>query len=302
MDYQSDASSRSFRVSSEHLVFGDFVIQRSTTRTGTTYEDLLYFNASRAATFASSISGTSIRSSAVGTFGFNTANNGEFQIYATATDGMIMAGRGSSNDMVITNKNGNDVFRIPSGTTTTNLVGDLGVGTATPSGKIHAVGINATSANNALYLENAVATILLRVRNDGAIYTGTAANSPVNLTTGSAANVFVESGSGLLYRSTSSLKYKKNVENYTKGLAEVMQMRPVYYKGKGENDGDKQYAGLIAEEIHDLGLTEFVQYAEDGTPDALAYSNMIALAFKAIQELNQKINEQQQTINSLINR
>jgi hypothetical protein len=27
-----------------------------------------------------------------------------------------------------------------------------------------------------------------------------------------------------------------------------------------------------------------VQYAEDGTPDALAYQNMIALAFKAIQE------------------
>jgi len=172
-----------------------------------------------------------------------------------------------------------------------NVLNDLGVGTATPSGKIHGVGINTSGSNNALYLENAVATILLRVRNDGAIYTGTAANSPVNLTTGSAANVFVESGSGLLYRSTSSLKYKKNVQNYTKGLAEVMQMRPVYYKGKGENDGDKQFAGLIAEEVHELGLTEFVQYAEDGSPDALAYQNMIALAFKAIQELTQKVNE-----------
>jgi hypothetical protein len=59
MDYQSDATSRSFRVSSEHLVFADFVIQRSTTRTGTTYEDLLYFNASREATFSSSVTATS---------------------------------------------------------------------------------------------------------------------------------------------------------------------------------------------------------------------------------------------------
>ena len=58
MDYQSDASSRSFRVSSEHLVFGDFVIQKSTTRTGTTYEDLLYFNASKAATFSNSVTVT----------------------------------------------------------------------------------------------------------------------------------------------------------------------------------------------------------------------------------------------------
>jgi hypothetical protein len=38
-----------------------------------------------------------------------------------------------------------------------------------------------------------------------------------------------------------------------------------------------------------------VQYAEDGTPDALAYQNMVALAFKAIQE-------QQQTIQDLTNR
>jgi hypothetical protein len=86
-----------------------------------------------AATFSSSVSGTSIRSSAVGSFGFNTANNGEFQIYATASDGMIMAGRGSSNDMVITNKNGNDVFRIPTGTTIANFVGNVGIGTDSPS-------------------------------------------------------------------------------------------------------------------------------------------------------------------------
>jgi len=28
-----------------------------------------------------------------------------------------------------------------------------------------------------------------------------------------------------------------------------------------------------------------VQYAKDGSPDALHYSNMVSLAFKAIQEL-----------------
>jgi hypothetical protein len=87
-----------------------------------------------AATFSSSVSGTSLRSSAVGTFGFNTANNGEFQIYATASNGIIMAGRGSSTDMVITNKNGSDVFTIPTGTTIANFVGNVGIGTASPSG------------------------------------------------------------------------------------------------------------------------------------------------------------------------
>ena len=117
-------------------------------------------------------------------------------------------------------------------------------------------------------------------------------------TSASAANVIVGSD-GNLFRSTSSLKYKKDVVNYTKGLAEVMKLRPVTYKGKNEIDGNRQFAGLIAEEIHDLGLTEFVQYADDGTPDALAYQNMVALLTKAIQELKAQIEEQKADIESL---
>jgi hypothetical protein len=97
-----------------------------------------------AATFSSSVSGTSIRSSAVGSFGFNTANNGEFQIYATAANGMIMAGRGSSTDMVITNKNGADVFTIPTGTTIANFVGNVGIGTSSPGNYILATEYNAS--------------------------------------------------------------------------------------------------------------------------------------------------------------
>jgi len=109
-----------------------------------------------------------------------------------------------------------------------------------------------------------------------------------NLTTGAGANVHVASD-GTLYRSTSSLKYKTDVQDTTHGLAQVMQLRPVTYKGK--NDGDVVFGGLIAEEVHEAGLTEFVQYAEDGTPDALAYANMVSLAFKAIQEQQAIINQ-----------
>ena len=110
--------------------------------------------------------------------------------------------------------------------------------------------------------------------------------STYNLTTGTAANMHVDSN-GFFYRSTSSLKYKTDVRDYDKGLNEVMQLQPKYYKGK--DDGNVQFAGLIAEDVHDLGLTEFVQYADDKTPDALAYPNMIALLTKAIQELKAEI-------------
>jgi hypothetical protein len=103
-------------------------------------------------------------------------------------------------------------------------------------------------------------------------------------TTGSAANVFINSNN-FLYRSTSSIKYKHDVRDYTRGLTELMSLRPVFYKGNSEPDGDLQYAGLIAEEVHEAGLTEFVQYDKDGQPDALAYSNMVALLVSAVKEL-----------------
>jgi len=121
--------------------------------------------------------------------------------------------------------------------------------------------------------------------------------STYSLTTGTAANMHVDSN-GIFYRSTSSLKYKKEVRNYDKGLNEVMQLQPKYYKG--EDDGDIQFAGLIAEDVHDLGLTEFVQYADDGSPDALSYSHMIALLTKSIQEVNTRIKSRNRRIKEIV--
>ena len=112
-----------------------------------------------------------------------------------------------------------------------------------------------------------------------------------NNTSGSGANMVVLS-SGTIARSTSSLKYKRDVQNATHGLTELLQLRPVTYKGKSEKDGETVFGGLIAEEVHAAGLTEFVQYADDGTPDALAYGNMVSLLVKSIQELKTIVDAQ----------
>ena len=90
-----------------------------------------------------------------------------------------------------------------------------------------------------------------------------------------------------------ALRYKNTVNDATHGLTELMTLRAVTYKGN--SDGDTVFGGLIAEEVHDSGLTEFVQYTDDGEPDALAYSNMVSLCIKAIQE-------QQATITALTDR
>ena len=160
-------------------------------------------------------------------------------------------------------------------------LGNLLVGITSAGARFQVKGAGATSATYCASLLNSDGFPLFDVRNDGLISTGSRSASPYNNTTASSANMFVDS-SGILYRSTSSLKYKTNVQDATHGLAEVMALRSVTYKGK--TDGDTVFGGLIAEEVHAAGLTEFVQYAEDGTPDALAYGNMVSLCIKAIQE------------------
>jgi hypothetical protein len=140
-------------------------------------------------------------------------------------------------------------------------------------------GTNASDRSFAVF-NQAGTNEYLKVRGDGYLFS----TPTYNNTFGSSANMYVNTD-GSFGRATSSLKYKTDVKNYDKGLAEVLKMRPVYYKSINEREKDLQFAGLIAEEVDELGLTEFVQYAKDGSPDALAYQNMIVLAFKAIQEL-----------------
>lgn len=224
----------------------------------------------------------------VGSLGFQGANGTTFT--QCATIGASIDGTpGASNDMpgrleFYTTADG-------SGSPTERMRihenGNITIGSTTkPSGtRFSATGVDATASNFVCAFSSST-TVLFYIRNDGVVNTGTAANSPTNLTTGAAANVNIDGG-GTLARSTSSRRYKTDIVDYTHGLQAVNALRPVFYKGV--NDGDKQFAGLIAEEVHEAGLHEFVAYNDNNEPDALHYGNMVALAFKAIQELNAKV-------------
>jgi len=175
------------------------------------------------------------------------------------------------------------------GTARNYFAGNTGVGRDAGADTRFAVrGSDATSSNYAVVLENSTPASLFYVRNDGLIFTGLAALSPYNTTTANAANVEIASD-GIMRRSTSSLRYKSDVVNATHGLADVLKLRSVTYKGK--NDGDRIFGGLIAEEVHEAGLTEFVAYDKDGQPDAIHYGNMVALLVKAVQELTARVAE-----------
>ena len=166
--------------------------------------------------------------------------------------------------------------------------GNVAIGAAaTGTRRLELKSVGTNNLSFAAHFRDSADTVLFHVRSDGYFNTGQGALSPYSNTTASAANMFVDS-SGFVYRSTSSLKYKTEVKDSIHGLADVLKLRSVTYKSK--NGDDTVFGGLIAEEVHAAGLTEFVAYAPDKTPDSINYGNMVALLVSAIQELTAEVN------------
>jgi hypothetical protein len=207
-------------------------------------------------------------------------NAGQFSFVAGTADARMQAAISGSGSYVPLTMytGGSERVRI-------DTSGNLLVGTTSDPGGSARVGIKGsgtTISTVSLYIINSSSVGNFLVYDNGAVNTGTtSAGSPYNNTTGTAANAVV-SADGFLRRSTSSLRYKTDIQDATHGLTDLLKLRSVTYKGK--NDGDIIFGGLIAEEVDAAGLNEFVQYAADGSPDALAYGNMVSLCVKAIQE------------------
>ena len=125
---------------------------------------------------------------------------------------------------------------------------------------------------------------------------GTSANLIFNNSSNRYTFGFINSGSGqTLVRTASgdlatigsSLRYKENIIDYDKGLETIAQLRPVYFNYK--NEKEIQNAGLIAEELDELNLTEFVRYNLEDQPESIAYEQMVTLLIKGMQEQQQQI-------------
>lgn len=84
----------------------------------------------------------------------------------------------------------------------------------------------------------------------------------------------------------SSLRYKKDVkplvDNYRALLS--LQIKSFTYK----DSGDQAY-GFIAEEVHDAGLTNLVNYDKGGRPDSILHRGLPFYLLEAMKLLNQDI-------------
>jgi hypothetical protein len=102
-------------------------------------------------------------------------------------------------------------------------------------------------------------------------------------TTGSAANTVI-STSGLIQRSTSSVRYKDDVRplDLSAVSAETIlsALVPQTWRDRAEVEADPEttnrYVGVTAEALHDAGLGAFVVYDDRGLPDAVSYDRLVS--------------------------
>lgn len=112
-------------------------------------------------------------------------------------------------------------------------------------------------------------------------------------TTATAANVNVD-GSGFLRRSTSSIKYKTNVETIQDQYADaILGCRPVWYQSTCEADKpDWGHWGFIAEEVAEIDPRLcFFKEEEDGTlePEGVQYDRFVPHLLNLIKRQQQAI-------------
>tara|TARA_R110000787_G_scaffold60275_3_gene136807 strand:- start:877 stop:2922 length:2046 start_codon:yes stop_codon:yes gene_type:complete len=153
----------------------------------------------------------------------------------------------------------------------------------------------------------AVFTEALRIRNvDGRMFS----TPTYNNTTANAANMVVDA-TGIIQRSTSSMKYKKDAESITlESSYLLLGVEPIWYRSKGNQDNPEwSWYGFSAEqvetidprlvfykteevttELDDKGdLVRVVTPLDDPEPDGVAYDRFVPHLLNIIKDLESRV-------------
>jgi len=93
--------------------------------------------------------------------------------------------------------------------------------------------------------------------------------------------------SGKLGTTTSSRRYKTNIEAMGDFSEKIFALRPVSFNYKISPDVTD--AGLIAEEVHEI-FPDLCAYDNDLQPDAVRYESLVALILNEMKQLKRRIN------------
>lgn len=114
-------------------------------------------------------------------------------------------------------------------------------------------------------------------------------NGPYSRTTSLSANMHMFTD-GNIYKSTSSQRYKADIEDWDPGMA-VLNLRPRSWTDRTQVEGAEEgqrYYGYIAEEVEEV-LPELVIYDPEGRPDALSYDRFQAATIPVLRDIVRRL-------------
>ena len=106
---------------------------------------------------------------------------------------------------------------------------------------------------------------------------------------------FYASGSGVNYGSSSSIRWKTDIQPIDDALGKVLRLRGVYFNWDAEHGGHHD-VGMIAEEVGEV-LPEIVEYEEDGKyTSGMDYSKLTPLLVEAVKALKRQADEREKEL------
>jgi hypothetical protein len=118
-------------------------------------------------------------------------------------------------------------------------------------------------------------------------------------TSSSSANTVVSATSGIIYRSTSSMRYKVAIEPQTISTTSILALEPKSYVDKreadekGSTDGLPRYLGLIAEDVAQIDTLKdlLVVYNQENQPDAINYDRVAIALIPLLKDHEARLNK-----------
>ena len=154
--------------------------------------------------------------------------------------------------------------------------GGTGIGTDSPQAPLHVRG----AYGSQLVLQDNVIGHSWSINNDN--------NDNLVFVPNTGTGGYIYRGNGN-YFSLSDLRLKQDVSPLGGVLDRVLQLRPVSYLFRGAAEGTPRTLGLIAQEVEPL-FPEVV--GELAGTKSLAYSELVPVTIRAIQELDRKVNSE----------
>jgi len=122
----------------------------------------------------------------------------------------------------------------------------------------------------------------------GTVGAGPAGGAAIPGTTNTSPRAYLNSAgivAGVSFNSTSSIRFKKNVEPLSDALSSLQKLRGVTYNWIETGKSD---IGLIAEEVNEV-FPEVVKKDETDVPEGIDYGKLVAVLIESVKELTEKV-------------